>query len=421
MVQALTATTPWLAAIYVALLPFGRSGLPLNSQWGDLIFPLLALAVWVDGPPGGLRLGRRDWPLGAYLAVTLATALASPDPWTGFGHLAKQVYVALVFLVLRAISSDSLLVAHLQRVFAVMVAAVASASIFAVFCLESGSAPLSLLGWAGGPLPLFGSVLRLRGGLEAPEMLGNMLLVAFVVALGQRAAVFGSRRNGWAAALAVLAGAEFLTFSHSVAGFVVAAALFVSTSIHVRALRKALWAVAVSVVVLVNLASVMSPVRDGAPRDLAAPRVSLSVLGTRVDAELDGYLILKQVAWSVFTESPLTGVGPGRFTVENERAYNEGRTTEFLVWLRPHSTLLGRLAESGFLGGLSLIWLWVSWLRLRPGEFAAMEPARRAAFAAVVGLLVNSLNADVMNFRFLWVALAWALTLPVRRESSPAA
>lgn len=24
-----------------------------------------------------------------------------------------------------------------------------------------------------------------------------------------------------------------------------------------------------------------------------------------------------------------------------------------------------------------------------------------------VGLLVNSLNADVMNFRFLWLAVAW--------------
>ena len=37
------------------------------------------------------------------------------------------------------------------------------------------------------------------------------------------------------------------------------------------------------------------------------------------------------------------------------------------------------------------------------------SPLRRAAVAAVIGLLVNSLNADVMNFRFLWLALAWAV------------
>ncbi len=100
----MSGVLPWLAVLYVALLPVGRSGLLLNAQWGDLLFPALALAVW-RATPGGSWWRRSDWPLLAYLAVTALASVVSPDPAVGLSHLAKQVYVAAIFLVFRRLST----------------------------------------------------------------------------------------------------------------------------------------------------------------------------------------------------------------------------------------------------------------------------------------------------------------------------
>lgn len=96
----MTGIVPWLALSYVALLPLGRSGLPLNAQWGDVLLPLLVLGTPLVRP--GVSWWRReDWPLAFYLGVTLVTAIVSPDPSISFGHLAKQMYVAAVFVIFR--------------------------------------------------------------------------------------------------------------------------------------------------------------------------------------------------------------------------------------------------------------------------------------------------------------------------------
>jgi len=403
-----TRLVPWLAAVYVALLPFGRSGFPLNAQWCDLVFPLLALAVWMSDLPGRW-VGRQDWALGAYLAVTLVTALASPEPGTGLGHLAKQLYVAAVFLVFRGLSRDAPATARLREILVIMFSATAVISLAVVLVGIPAFGPPSLLGTSD-RLPFFGLTKRLRGGLVTPEMLGNVLLVAMVLSLAFRETGTRRGRSLWTMAALVLAVAEFFTFSHSVAGFAVATALFVSPSLRYGVLRIAILAGAILVVLTVNAASVIEP--GPARNDYGVGPVSLEVAGVRIDGQLNHYAALKSVAWFTFLDEPLTGIGPGRFPSATERAFREGRINARYRDKPAQSDLMGRLAESGILGGLSLVWLWTSWLRLRPGEFATMEPARRAAFAAVVGLLVNSLNADIMNFRFLWLALAWALTPP---------
>jgi hypothetical protein len=74
----------------------------------------------------------------------------------------------------------------------------------------------------------------------------------------------------------------------------------------------------------------------------------------------------------------------------------------------PHSTLFGALAESSFLRGVFTMFLLVgpvvllSTLPLHNGSQSFVWPAS----AALIGLVVNSLNADIMNFRFVWGALA---------------
>ncbi len=391
-----------LAVLYVVLLALGRSGLPLNAQWGDLLLPLLVLAVARDHPP---RLWGRsgDGALALYLSVTLLAAALSAEPRVGLELFAKQLSGALILLVFRQLGDDGPLTGLLVRTFVLTFAALALASIVVVFL--GGSSPIRPA-WLGAVdvLPFLGRVWRLRGGFLTPEMLGNALVVALILALALRAGRGGKARWFWTAAATILVAGEFLTFSHSVAGFAVAAVLFLAPKLRSKALRSLAWSAAFSVVLVVNAASLVEP--GPAVNDYGVGPVSFRFMGVEIRGELNHYAALKQVAWSAFLEHPLTGVGPGRFFRETERAFQEGRLNERYRNKPAQSDLLGRFAETGLFGGLSLLLLWASWLH----SGASLSPSSilpRAAFAAVVGLLVNSINADVMNFRFLWLALAW--------------
>lgn len=208
----MSGVLPWLAVLYVALLPVGRSGLPLNAQWGDLLFPALAFAAW-RGTSGGSWWRRSDWPLLAYLSVTALAAAVSPDPAAGLSHLAKQIYVAAVFLVFRRLSAEAgpALTASVQRAFVAAMALVCGVSILVVFFGDFGA------GWA--PmfgelqlLPFVGVVRRLRGLFEAPEFFGNALLVAFLLALAFRGRTPAAEKPWWTAVACLLAAGEFLTY-----------------------------------------------------------------------------------------------------------------------------------------------------------------------------------------------------------------
>ena len=121
------------------------------------------------------------------------------------------------------------------------------------------------------------------------------------------------------------------------------------------------------------------------------------------------YYLLKRIALKAFWREPLTGVGLGRFHEVTDRAYREGKIHAVYRYIDPHSTLSGRLAETGIFGGITLILLWVGFiffamnLLKRPNQDAWMI---RAILAGMIGLLINSVNADIMNFRFLWVVFA---------------
>lgn len=398
----------WLVVLYVALLPVGRSGLPLNAQWGDLLLPALAFAVW-RGTPGASWWRRSDWPLLAYLSVTALTSAVSPDPAAGLSQLAKQIYVGAIFLVFRRLAAVAPpeLTARVQGTFVAAMALVCGLSILVVFFGDFGA------GWA--PmfgelqlLPIVGVVRRLRGLFEAPEFLGNALLLAFLLAQAFRGRAPAAKKPWWTALACLLAMGEFFTYSRSVAGFFVATALFVAPGIRSRGLRGSSWVVALTVVLIVNVASVIGPMPKGPATHYEVGSISMDVLGLRIEGKLMSYAALKQIAWSALIDHPLTGVGPGRFTTLTENAFREGRITARYRSVPPHSDLAGRLAEAGVFGGLSLVVLWIAWLRALRPALAGGTLLPRAAAAAVVGILVNSMNADVMNFRFLWIALAWA-------------
>jgi O-antigen ligase len=147
-----------------------------------------------------------------------------------------------------------------------------------------------------------------------------------------------------------------------------------------------------------------------------------TIAGTDVEYSVISYFRLKQIAWSAFASHPIAGIGLDRFHALTDEAYLDGRLPNIYRTTDPHSTFLGRMAETGLAGTMPLMALWIG-LFITARELLARRPddgMALALFAALCGMLVNTFNADVMNFRFLWVAVALlrALAEPAPIESA---
>jgi hypothetical protein len=222
---------------------------------------------------------------------------------------------------------------------------------------------------------------------------------------------------------AIVIAAMALTFSHAVGGFAAAGIMGLWPWLKRRTwpiVRTGAIVAVVVLIVIVNLVLVVTVRKvawtwdvDGsvpAPDyyyvmqgDQGADRWTLAVSYNPMS-----YYLIKRIAVRTFLEHPWTGIGVGRFHAATERAYQEGRIHRPYRQIDPHSTPLGALAERGLPGGVAVIALLV---------VALLTPRRAAArtvdawlvavlHAAIAGLIINSLNADIMNFRFLWVGLA---------------
>ena len=67
------------------------------------------------------------------------------------------------------------------------------------------------------------------------------------------------------------------------------------------------------------------------------------------------YARIKQVAWRAFMARPISGIGLDNFHWATMRAYAEGSLPQLYSEIDPHSTLLGRLAECGLIGGVDAV------------------------------------------------------------------
>lgn len=208
----------------------------------------------------------------------------------------------------------------------------------------------------------------------------------------------------------IAAGA--LTFSHALAGFGVALLLSTWPALSAWPKRRRLAIAATAVVVLgLNFAATVAiksvsygsaNYADASQYHYGVDQREAHIGGATVIYNVMSYARIKQIAWRTFVEHPIAGIGLDRFHSATMRAYAEGLLPQLYSEIDPHSTLLGRLAECGAIGGVTLLLLWTSWAVMARDSMRSSVLGYAAA-AALAGLVVSSLNADIMNFRFLWV------------------
>lgn len=406
-----------LASAYLALMPIAWPVLPLNIHVSDLLLPVLAISVvWHWRRHGALS--SLDYWVAVYLLALLVPLAASDDVAASAVEFLKRASLVVLYAVFAVVFARDERKRTLKTLVATAIVICAAGVIAAMAYYVTGAD----LGAAGNPAPMpyLGTVLRLRMFTESPAMLANYLtfVLPFLCALVLTGTI---GRGMCAAALGLMCLVMGLTFSHGLAGFAVAALAIAWPLLKPYRFTRAIALASVLVLVLVINAALVVTVRrvDTQHRfDTAVPAVTYAYafqgdlgaeqVDVRVSYNLMSYYLLKKAAFTAFLERPWTGVGLGRFEQVTGRAVGQGDLHEPYRVADPHSTLFGALAETGILATAATFGLLAAGL-LAVRRLGAADAPRwwvSASAIALLGLIVNSINTDIMNFRFLWVGLA---------------
>ena len=411
----------WLLLLFLATIAIDWPQLPFNARATDVIFVVAAIAILAKAKWSRPQFASLDLAVAGYLAGSALAVMFSPDPRAGAIEIIRQLYLVAVYVII-------VLAVRQGLAPAVATGLAASGALLAGFGVIA-LAVQAIFGLGSpriGPvmtLPYIGETLRLRAFTASEAMFACVLAVSVPFVM-LHPAVKASRARSWLAGF-VMAIAAALTFSHSVSGVAVSAVAAAWQRLRGwPGLRGAAVAVAATIVIVLNFAATVSirsvgdsPLRDNTVYHYAVDGGRAQIAGVSVEYQTMSYFRLKQVAWDALTSRPLTGIGLDRFHAITEEAFQQGRLTQPYRAIDPHSTLFGRLAETGLIGGATLIVLWMVIAMDSRRLLASHQPhawIATAAVAALMGTLINTINADVMNFRFAWVVLGLVRGLPRR-------
>ncbi len=415
----------WLAFLFVVLVPIGWSPLAWNMQWADIIFVGLLIGLVAAGKIRDLGLKRLDIFIGLYLLAAVLSVARSSDVAQGVFELSKQAYLVSIYVVFIVIGRQKGLMARVVVWCSWTAVVLAAYSILALltYVLLGIKIP-GIVGWE--ILPGLGSVARIKGSLLTPGFFCNYLTFAVPMLIGL--AINSSRRGSarwWKLGVCIVTVAALCTVTYSIAGFVAAGLFSVwrlwETTRRLRLLRIIALTAFLLLLIVMNF-SLMVSIRQASwivdvdpgvaqPADtysfqeegIGARRLMASISYNPVS-----YGLLKKVALEAFQQNPFTGVGLGAFHAQTEQAYQKGAIHAPYRKADPHCELLGRLAETGIIGGITLMLVWLGVIQLGHGltrKSIGTVWMYWAFWGGFMGILVNSINVDIMNFRFLWLGL----------------
>lgn len=402
----------WLLLLFLITMGVDWPQLPFNAHLTDVAFAAAAIAVILEHAPWSRpRLTALDLAVIGYIAGSVPAVLFSPDQRAGAIELVRQLYLVVVYVVIvMAVRQGFVRTIATGLALSGAVLAAVGLIAFAFYAVSGVGLPIFTPVMT---LPYIGDTVRLSPLTTTPAMFACVLAMSLPFA-ALHPFVSASRPRSIAAGVMFGAGA-LLTYSHSIAGVAVSSVIAAWRSIRSNVpLRTAAVALTAVIVLALNFAASVSirSIGGASWRDQTVFQYGIdsgvaNVLGVSVEYQTMSYLRIKQVAMDVFRSYPMTGIGLDRFHHATQVAAAQGRLTPTYRNVDPHSTFFGRFAETGLIGGLTLIVLWIT-IAVTVDRLLAEDRDHWiviAVTAGIVGTLINTMNADVMNFRFLWVAL----------------
>lgn len=425
-------------AAFLVLIPLSATVGPssLNAQWSDLAaFGFLAssavLGVWK-----GLGRSGLFWCAVIYVGSMLPSFVHTRHVLGSFLELTKTVYLVCLGLAITRWATTPTAWNRLIHVFAVVVMAITVLTLGVWgYAMWSGHVPEHLA--VAMAVPSVGQVVRVKAGLLTPTFLANYLTMGIPILAGVAADRFHwPRATSWVILVAGLL-AVGTTASHSVAGYLVAAALIAQRAtrwdrcgqrclswLAVAAVLFSLVSTTVAVhEVRTARAPAANPPASPAEHEFLGPNGTGEELTIRVQYTWVVYALLKRFEWEAWQRHPWVGIGLEQFPDEVRQAFAMGRIhAHYAGGHDPHSTWLGAMAETGLVGLFGLLAIWIALLRRAVNaanwKRQSSESWRiRAPLAGLVGLLVNSPHVDIMHFRFLWVGVALLLAATAPKQT----
>ncbi len=439
----------WL--VFIAVLPinlFFYLGIQ-HLYPVDLLFPVMLILSASVMYRQFSKVVREDWPVFLYLGIFLLVAAVAAMRFgisnsSAVAAAAQLMLVTLYFLFRCSVTDRSFLV----RMLAVWVA------VSSIVCLAGLGAVA--LGYCGCQTPyarwypnLGPGAWRLIGTVgHSPNNAFGYLHVGFFLSLGLwlwtrqgssagNGADFSGRRM-LPAAVGLHAAALLLTYSRGLLGWLLGLILVAPVLLGTKYGRRlfwvklSLWAALILLFAYGTVFFTYTTDAHFAPSRAAADSLRLVkknehlriysfknvlhledgaryrrlICGFTYLPSMHGYLL--KVSGHLFLKHPLAGVGPGRFPVALDSLRVGGKLglPPGLPRLRPHSTVMGALAEGGVPGFAGLFILWWFFLGPRSWRRLKVDPMGLCLYASLAGYLLFALNVDVMNFRWLWLLMA---------------
>lgn len=319
-------------------------GLAASISLSEIV--LLALAVFVGPTPARRRLWPLAWPITLFAAWTVVSALVSARPRDSLLAARTLVWLAVIWVVLRALP-DRVSVDRFVSVLFAAVTVVAALAIAQVALCPLVHEPTGLMRW------FFHKCTRARGFFSIYMTLAGVLTVVLVLSLP---AVASAGRRRWWMIAAWTIGLVALGVTYVRGAWLGFAAGAVGCTM---ALRRRMTVLALIALVSVTVIATLPGVRN---RALTIGRVADDTTRDRL-AMLHG-------GWTMVREHPIAGVGIGQV----KRLYPSYAPPEALRHSTSHlhNTPLQILVERGAVG--LVLWLTI---------YAAFFVAARRALASI--------------------------------------
>ncbi len=386
-----------------------------------LVVPLF-LAAWAERDGRGLAAPRL--PLGAtvvlasFMLVALASTAWAGEPALAAAATAELAKALVIFCAVVALASSP---ARVRMAVMVAVAAGTLLAVMGLFQTVTGDFSNTFGGLARIKYAhIHGSVFepRIAGPIGDPNYFAQILLPLVPLAL---ALAWGTRdmrlRVAAYAAAAVLIAGTVLTYSRG-AALALAVVLVLSLLAHGVRPRR----LAVGLLLLLLLVP-FAP--DGFARRLTT--ISQVLPGSedvlRPDSSFGKRRVVTGVAWRMYVDRPLLGVGAGNYSARFhdyvEEVGSAVREYEADEANYAHSLYLEIAAEKGTLGlavfGLVLVVCFGSLRRARARfRNGGLEPCAllaRGLEIGLVGYLISSIFLHGHHIRYLWLLFALAAAL----------
>lgn len=331
-------------------------------------------------------------------------------PWWGL------VYLAVLYHITRGILTHvSLTQWHksVQYFAAVLVASIACSYLYIIFW-PNGSWVLASQKY----FSFIGHIWRVEAFTMSPNMLMNILLLPFLVALLY---YWKQPTKKKALALGLLTLAVCTTASKSIILLLVVIVLLWRKHLNDRfRLLSRILALGLVGIFLFLTKTVTVSKSQPDPILLQQSYMTDHLLWSNATTELYAsmHYRMNQEAWQAFLSAPFIGIGFGDFTNWIDQRKEQGLYPKNKISYGPHSLYLGVLAESGLIGFSALcFFLYTLMVSIRQKWQNATWNKDYLLYALSAYLfvwLLDGLAMDTLHFRQFWLILAALLAYPLR-------